>query len=119
MAGKVRMTTMRVEHPMPAPVVEHVAHRMLTLGQPMRIRILECLQAQSEMRVQAIADALDTTQQNVSRHLALLYRDGIVDRRQEGRVVWYWITDGGEAIELIEQASEYVVRDLRERQRPW
>jgi len=29
------------------------------------------------------------------------------------------ITDGGAAIELIEQTSEYVVRDLRIRQRPW
>jgi DNA-binding transcriptional ArsR family regulator len=111
--------TMQVQHPLSGPVLERVAHRMMTLGQPMRIRILECLQAESEMRVQAIADALNTTQQNVSRHLALLLRDGIVDRRQEGRVVWYWITDGGEAIDLIEQTSEYVVRDLRDRLRPW
>lgn len=110
---------MQVRHPLPGPVLEHVAHRMLTLGQPMRIRILECLESEGEMRVQTLADALDTTQQNVSRHLALLFNDGIVDRRQEGREMWYRITDGGAAIELIEQTSEYVVRDLRTRQRPW
>jgi DNA-binding transcriptional ArsR family regulator len=99
-------------------VVEHIAHRLLTLGQPVRIRIMQRLEQEGEMGVQAIADTLDTTQQNVSRHLGLLYREGIVDRRQEGRMVWYWLTDS-DAMGLIEDAGEYVVRDLRTRGRPW
>lgn len=104
--------------PLPDQVVEHVAHRLLTLGQPVRIRILQRLRVEREMNVQALADVLDTTQQNVSRHLGLLYRDGIVDRRQDGRVVWYWLTDQA-AMQLLDEAGDYVVRDLRTRRRPW
>lgn len=107
-----------MQGPLSDLVVEHVAHRLLTLGQPVRIRIMQRLEQEGEMSVQAIADTLDTTQQNVSRHLALLYREGIVDRRREGRVVWYWLTDSP-AMRLIEEAGEYVVRDLRTRGRPW
>jgi DNA-binding transcriptional ArsR family regulator len=102
----------------PDAVVEHVAHRFFTLGQPMRIRILQQLHAAGEMSVQASADALDTTQQNISRHLAVLYRDGIVDRRRDGRIVWYRLVDP-EAVRLIDETSECVARDLRTRGRPW
>lgn len=107
-----------MQNPFSDVIVEHVAHRLLTLGQPVRIRIVQRLEQKCAMNVQAIADTLDTTQQNVSRHLGLLYREGIVDRRQEGRIVRYWLTDS-DAMRLIEDAGDYVVRDLRTRGRPW
>lgn len=109
---------MQTEFPLSDSVVEHLAHRLLTLGQPTRIRMLRWLQAEGEMNVQALADALGTTQQNVSRHLGLLYRDGIVDRRQDGRAVWYRLTDAA-AVRLIDLAGDHVIRDLRTRGRPW
>ncbi len=109
---------MSTQNPLSDVVVEHVAHRLLTLGQPVRIRIMQRLEQEGEMSVQAIVDTLDTTQQNVSRHLGLLYREGIVERRQEGRIVRYWLT-GSDAMRLIEEAGDYVVRDMRTRGRPW
>ena len=99
-------------------LVEQTAQRLLTLGQRTRIRIISQLQAHGQMQVQPLADELDTTPQNVSRHLALLYRHGIVERRQEGRTVRYWLADTA-ALGLIEHAADYVARDLRASGRPW
>ncbi len=70
-----------------------MANRLQLLGQPIRIRVVERLEARGEMSVQALADELNATQQNVSRHLNLLARAGVLTRRQEGRTVLYELAD--------------------------
>lgn len=82
----------QARQPLSDPLVEQVVRRLLMLGQPTRIRILEVLKGEGEMGegemvVQALADALETTQQNVSRHLALLHHEGVVERRRQGRLI--------------------------------
>lgn len=65
---------------------------MALLGEPTRIRILDRLR-EGERNVQSIADALTTTQQNVSGHLRLLLAAGVVSRRPDGREVFYMVVD--------------------------
>lgn len=78
------------------------------LAQPLRIRIIECLELEGELRVQTLADRLDATQQNVSRHLALLYDSGVVTRRQVGRQVFYRLVDAA-AIALLDEVGAQVM----------
>jgi ArsR family transcriptional regulator len=102
----------KVQHSIPERFVERVAHRLAVLGQPLRIRIVERLQLEGEMCVQELADALDATQQNVSRHLGLLYEDRIVDRRPDGRMVRYCVVDEA-ALTLLDDAGTQVATALR------
>jgi len=83
---------MTVPHPLPAELVELMSERMALLGDPTRIRILDELRG-GERNVQSIADALATTQQNVSGHLRLLRSKGVVSRRPLGRKALYAADD--------------------------
>ena len=65
---------------------------MLLLGDATRIRILDELRG-GELNVQAIADRLATTQQNVSGHLRLLRAANVVTRRSAGRETFYAVSD--------------------------
>lgn len=65
---------------------------MALLGHPSRIRILDVLR-DGERNVQSIADALTTTQQNVSGHLRLLRAAGVLSRRPVGREAFYAVVD--------------------------
>ena len=71
---------------------EPVAERLRLLGDATRLRILDRLRTR-EASVQEIAVRVGTSQPNVSRHLALLLRGGIVTRRQDGRHVRYRVLD--------------------------
>jgi len=91
--------------PIPETRLEAVAQRLRILGQPVRIRIIEHLAVQGETTVQTLADQLAIGQQNVSWHLGLLQRAGILTRRRQGRRVWYRLTDTT-AFSLIRAAGE-------------
>lgn len=81
-----------VPHPLPPLAVDLIASRFRALGEPMRIRILDLLR-DGERTVGELADELDTTQQNVSKHIAVLQRASIVGRRRDGVRTPYAITD--------------------------
>lgn len=83
---------MPVTHPLPEAVVDLIAERFRVIGEPVRIRILERLR-EDEASVGELTDALGATQQNVSRHLAVLHAAGIVSRRKQGTRVIYAIAD--------------------------
>jgi DNA-binding transcriptional ArsR family regulator len=86
------MSSPNIPHPLPRELVEILSERMALLGDPTRIRILDQLRG-GERNVQSIADALMTTQQNVSGHLRLLLAAGAVSRRPAGREVFYRASD--------------------------
>jgi DNA-binding transcriptional ArsR family regulator len=81
-----------VSHPLPDQLVERVADRFRVLGEPMRIRLLEAMR-EGEMSVKELQEATGASQQNVSQHLGVLLRAGIVGRRKEGNFSHYRITD--------------------------
>ena len=85
---------MTLPHPLPADLVELIARRFRVLGEPMRIRLLDHLR-QGEATVGELSQALEASQQNVSKHLAVLTDAGVLGRRKEGNHVYYRIADEG------------------------
>ena len=79
-------------HPLPDSLAELIADRFRLLAEPTRIRILDRLRAR-ELAVQELTAQLGTSQQNVSKHLGLLHRAGIVAREKDGNTVRYRIAD--------------------------
>jgi DNA-binding transcriptional ArsR family regulator len=80
--------------------VELVAARFRALGDPARLRILNALTAR-ELSVQELVQATGLEQPNVSKHLGLLRREGIVARRSDGNRAFYRIVDPS-VLELCE-----------------
>jgi DNA-binding transcriptional ArsR family regulator len=79
-------------HPLPDELVELIARRFRAMSDPLRIRLLDTLR-EREATVNDLAEAVDTSQQNVSKHLALLADAGILGRRKDGTRVYYAIAD--------------------------
>jgi DNA-binding transcriptional ArsR family regulator len=105
-------TETRVPHPLPAPLVERIAERFRILSEPMRIRLLDALR-DHEATVQDLEAAIGASQQNVSKHLGVLLRAGIVARRKEGNFSVYSIAD--EAIfSLCEEVCGGLHREVAE-----
>lgn len=73
-------------------VFESVADYFGLLAEPTRLRILHSL-CEGELPVNEIVEKSALTQANTSRHLNMLYRARIVDRRREGSQVFYRIAD--------------------------
>jgi DNA-binding transcriptional ArsR family regulator len=69
-----------------------VTSRLALLADPTRAHILVALELR-EANVQELADQLPTTPQNISRHLGILYRSGLVTRRRDGTSVRYSLAD--------------------------
>ena len=83
---------MALSHPLPDEIVELIAERFRLLAEPTRIKLLDRLRC-GEASVLELTEAIGTTQQNVSKHLSVLQRAGIVGRRKEGNFSYYRITD--------------------------
>jgi len=81
-------------HPLPDDLVVLIARRFRAVGEPMRIRLLDRLR-DGEATVSELSDALGASQQNVSKHLAVLADAGILGRRKDGTSVRYRIVDEG------------------------
>ncbi len=102
---------MALPHPLPDDLVELIARRFRVLGEPMRIRLLDRLR-EGEASVGELREALDASQQNVSKHLAVLAEVGILGRRKQGNHVYYRIVDEG-VFALCEQVCGSVQQQLR------
>ena len=72
--------------------LEFIASRFKVLAEPMRLRILHELQ-QGERTVTQIIEGTEANQANVSKHLGILTRAGMVSRRKEGLNAFYSISD--------------------------
>lgn len=80
--------------------LELVAARFRALSDAKRLRILNLLM-QGESSVQDLAQTAGLEQPTVSRHLAQLRREGVVQRRAEGNRAIYRIHDPS-VIEICE-----------------
>lgn len=69
-----------------------ISARFKALAEPMRLRILDALRRR-ELTVGELVEAVDANQANVSKHLAVLFREGFVDRRKDGLHVYYRVAD--------------------------
>jgi DNA-binding transcriptional ArsR family regulator len=93
-------------------LTELVAQRLRVLGQPLRVKLIDSLR-DGAATVQQLVEAIDGVQQNVSQHLAILHRAGIVSRRKDGIRVWYELADP-HVPQLLDEARASVTRQLGE-----
>lgn len=77
---------------MPDEALEHIAAYFRTLSESNRLRILNLLRAR-EYSVGEMAEQLDSSVANVSRHLAHMAQQGLVAREARGTSVYYRIAD--------------------------
>ncbi|MGZ8693602.1 MAG: ArsR/SmtB family transcription factor [Gaiellaceae bacterium] len=102
---------MTLPHPLPDDLAELVARRFRVLGEPMRIRLLDRLR-DGDAAVGELSEALSASQQNVSKHLAVLADAGMIGRRKDGNHVYYRIVDEG-VFALCEQVCGSLQQQLR------
>lgn len=79
-------------NPLNEKTLQLISERFRLLGDPVRLRLLQTLE-QREMSVADLVAATGAAQANVSKHLQLLLRGGLVQRRREGLFVFYSVTD--------------------------
>ncbi len=89
--------------------LELIAARFKVLAEPLRLRMLIAL-ADGELSVTEIAEAVEASQPNISKHLKMLQDAGLVKRRQEGNTVYCSVAD-----ETVFELCDVVCSSLRER----
>ncbi len=92
---------------------ESAASYLSLLSEPTRLRILHAI-CNEEKSVNAIVAETGATQTNVSRHLALMYRSRVLNRRRDGNVVYYSVADRT-LVEICRAVCVRVAADLNER----
>lgn len=73
-------------------VLERAAEYFSLLSESSRLRIIQAI-CYSEKSVQEIVALTGLPQPNVSRHLSLMHRSGVLSRRREGTSVYYRVSD--------------------------
>ena len=73
-------------------VFDSVAAYFSVLSEPTRLKIMHAV-CDSEKSVSEIVAATGATQTNVSRHLGLMRRHGVLTRRREGNQIYYRMAD--------------------------
>lgn len=95
-------------------IIQKQAEILKTLGQATRLRILELLR-QGERCVCNIYPFVDQEQANVSKHLNMMKRRGILDSRHEGLRVFYRIKTP-QVLSIIDQSRIIVDEEATEYQ---
>ena len=101
----------------PAPfltdeTLDLVAARFSALSDPVRLRILNSLM-NGELSVGELIEETGLEQSNVSRHLGVLRREGVVARRAEGNRGFYRIDDPS-VVRLCEVVCESLINRYEE-----
>ena len=73
-------------------VFQAVASYFSVLSEPMRLQIMHAI-CEKEKTVSQIVMELGATQTNISRHLNLMHRHGVLARRKEGSQIYYHVAD--------------------------
>ena len=102
---------MALPHPLSDDLVELIARRFRAMAEPMRIRLLDRLR-DGEATVGDLSEAVGASQQNVSKHLAVLADAGVLGRRKDGNRVYYRIVDDG-VLSLCEDVCGSLEQQLR------
>lgn len=98
---------------MPDEMLDAVSNRFKLLSEPMRLKILRTL-CEGERTVQEIVKEVSASQANISKHLALMHDNGVVNRRKEGLKCYYRIADDS-IVYACFLISKSVVENLQDR----
>ena len=94
-------------------VFSTVATYFGVLAEPTRLKIMHAL-CLGEKSVSQIVEATGATQTNVSRHLGLMHRHGVVARRKAGTQVIYSVADQT-MVELCRSVCTQIAGTIDER----
>lgn len=77
----------------PEEQIDDAAHRFKLLSETVRLELINELHKRGEMSVQELVAATGHRQANVSKHLLMMARTGLLGRRKDGLNVYYSISD--------------------------
>ena len=69
-------------------VFESAAELFAVLATPVRLKIISAV-CNGERNVSELLEQIDTTQPNMSQHLATLYRAGVLGKRRDSTQIYY------------------------------
>jgi DNA-binding transcriptional ArsR family regulator len=81
-----------------SPVFDRAAELFGVLSTPFRLRIV-CTLCNGEKNVSQLLIEMNVSQPNMSRHLSVLYRSGVVAKRRNGAQVFYRIAE--QSLEMV------------------
>ncbi|MFT4626157.1 MAG: DNA-binding transcriptional ArsR family regulator [Myxococcota bacterium] len=102
--------------------IRELAELLTVLGHPDRIRIVEELRSE-ERDVGSLAELLEVSPSRVSQQLSVLRAHHVVQRRREGRHVYYhlekpalaaWLIDGLQFLETERGSLHASIRDAQQ-----
>ncbi len=73
-------------------VFDKAAELFAVLSTPIRLRIISEL-CRGEKRVGQLLESIDVAQPNMSQHLNIMYRAGVLGKRRQGAQMFYRIAD--------------------------
>ena len=100
---------------MGSEMLDLVAERFKALGDRARLSLLQELRS-GPLTVNELAAATDMGQANVSRHLAVLFANGLVARERDGVFVRYELADK-DVVKLCDIVCGRIGNELTERRR--
>jgi len=95
------------------PVFAAVAAYFSVLSEPTRLKIMHAV-CNGERTVSQIVAETGATQTNVSRHLGLMHRHGVLVRRREGNQIYYRVADST-MVELCRTVCNRIASTIDER----
>jgi ArsR family transcriptional regulator len=95
---------------------ELIANRFRALSDPTRLRIIDLLRTKEEASVGELTEALEASQQNISKHLSSLLAGGFVARRKQGTSALYRISDP-EVLDLCDRVCGGIETQLAQLER--
>jgi DNA-binding transcriptional ArsR family regulator len=81
-----------------------------TLGNTRRLLILSIL-SKGQLSVNEIASLAGSTLQNVSQHLSILKKSGILETEREGQTIYYKIADMDQVQSILGASAEQNLKD--------
>jgi DNA-binding transcriptional ArsR family regulator len=93
-------------------LLEQVSGYFSVLSEPTRLKIIRAL-CDGPKSVNDIVEEVASTQSNVSRHLNLMYRAGVLTRRKDGTLVLYQVKDAT-VVELCRMVCVHVAAKMDE-----
>jgi DNA-binding transcriptional ArsR family regulator len=91
-------------------VFERVAQYFDVLSEPSRLRIMYVI-CSGEKSVSEVVQLCGSSQANVSRHLGVLHKSGILLRRKEGTTVFYSVADDA-TVEMCQTVCAKIAENL-------
>ena len=103
----------KMKTPLEPAAAELIARRFRALSDPTRLRVLDLLRQRGEASVGEITEALEGSQQNLSKHLGALHSEGFLARRKQGTSTLYRISDPA-VLELCDRVCAGIGSQLAE-----